>query len=422
MERDDFYLVALFILMAVASPVLGVAQNSGGVIIDTTVCGQFEWHDSTYTLSDTLVFNSLDPAIGDTTIYLTVYQNIETSWEHTACESYTWLDSTYTESGDYTRTFTNVNGCDSIVTLHLTVNYGTHTSVMVNACDSFTYHGVTYTSSYYYTPLVFHDTNDFGCVNTDTLRINLAHSFSRVRYDTACVAYLNWQEYDWETGEYIYLEYPGLTTSGMYTTIIPGYEWMTPDSACPLRDTLYLTMLGTFEPMDIIGVINTDGTYEMLYYPDNSFNFYHWWKNSQRIEGAQKYYYDPREYDFEEYLDTSACYSVEMFGQSGGDWDDCYSHSAGCWKPSMVQSINSTAQFAKVRILPNPNSGHFRLLLPEGTANVQILDANGQLVLSRKTDGSTELEMDTCLANGLYFVKTYRQDGSFNTEKLIINR
>ena len=66
--------------------------------------------------------------------------------------------------------------------------------------------------------------------------------------------------------------------------------------------------------------------------------------------------------------------------------------------------------------------GQFRLMLPEGTVNVQILNANGQVVMSRKVDGDNMLDMSMALANGLYFVKSFRHDGSFDTEKLIINR
>ena len=68
------------------------------------------------------------------------------------------------------------------------------------------------------------------------------------------------------------------------------------------------------------------------------------------------------------------------------------------------------------------NNGQFRLMLPEGTVNVHILNVNGQVVMARKVDGDELLEMNTGLANGLYFVKSVREDGSFNTEKLIINR
>jgi len=55
-----------------------------------------------------------------------------------ACDSYTWNGTTYTESGDFTQTFTNANGCDSIVTLHLTI-YPTPTVTISgnqNVCET----------------------------------------------------------------------------------------------------------------------------------------------------------------------------------------------------------------------------------------------------------------------------------------------
>jgi hypothetical protein len=54
-----------------------------------------------------------------------ITQNIATSTGDTtvtACNSFTWYGTTYTSSANPTRTFTNANGCDSIVTLHLTIN------------------------------------------------------------------------------------------------------------------------------------------------------------------------------------------------------------------------------------------------------------------------------------------------------------
>ena len=40
----------------------------------------------------------------------------------TSCGEYTWNGLSYTQSGDYTQTFLNAMGCDSVVTMHLTVN------------------------------------------------------------------------------------------------------------------------------------------------------------------------------------------------------------------------------------------------------------------------------------------------------------
>ena len=58
----------------------------------------------------------------------------------TSCEYYTWNDTTYSESGEYTQTYTNAAGCDSIVTLHLTVNTPTEGDTTAIVCGSFSWY------------------------------------------------------------------------------------------------------------------------------------------------------------------------------------------------------------------------------------------------------------------------------------------
>jgi len=52
---------------------------------------------------------------------LHVRDSVFGEFSHLACNQYTWNGHTYVESGDYTQTFTDVNGCDSIVTMHLEI-------------------------------------------------------------------------------------------------------------------------------------------------------------------------------------------------------------------------------------------------------------------------------------------------------------
>ena len=46
---------------------------------------------------------------------------------------YEWNGVIYNETGDYTQTFTNAEGCDSVVTLHLTVNNSIDATIIVSA-------------------------------------------------------------------------------------------------------------------------------------------------------------------------------------------------------------------------------------------------------------------------------------------------
>ena len=91
------------------------------------------------------------------------------------CDSelpYTWSGQTYTASGDYTRTFQTINGCDSVVTLHLTVNMSATTQISATALDSYTWNGQTYTASGDY---VQHLQTVDGCDSAVTLHLTINH-------------------------------------------------------------------------------------------------------------------------------------------------------------------------------------------------------------------------------------------------------
>ena len=76
------YKIALWFLLALAVPLAIFAQNNSGVIIDTTACENFTWHDSVYTESGEYFYFSDDSTVVDT-LLLTVYHDTVTSWNHT---------------------------------------------------------------------------------------------------------------------------------------------------------------------------------------------------------------------------------------------------------------------------------------------------------------------------------------------------
>ena len=63
----------------------------------------------------------------------------------------------------YTNTYTNANGCDSVVTLDLIINNSDNTSSSLTTYDEFTWDGQTYTESGEYTNTY---TNTNGCDST----------------------------------------------------------------------------------------------------------------------------------------------------------------------------------------------------------------------------------------------------------------
>jgi hypothetical protein len=109
---------------------------------------------------------------------VTVIVNMPTTGTdvQTACNSYTWIDgTTYTASTNMpTYTLTNAAGCDSVVTLNLTINYssyGTETRAICANELPYTWNGVTFTAAGTETATL---TNAAGCdsIVTMTLAVN----------------------------------------------------------------------------------------------------------------------------------------------------------------------------------------------------------------------------------------------------------
>ena len=93
----------------------------------------------------------------------------------TACESYDWNGQVLTENGNYVQTLVSELGYDSVVTLHLTLLHPEHMSFVIERCESFTPtwadgYSQTYTESGVYTHS-YEDAN--GCTETDTLYLTI---------------------------------------------------------------------------------------------------------------------------------------------------------------------------------------------------------------------------------------------------------
>jgi hypothetical protein len=140
------------------------------------------------TYSDTLyTIHGCDSVVTLNLIVNPVYNHTETA---TICEgeSYEFGETDYTESGEYTHTFTSVNGCDSVVTLTLTVTPVTTGTDVISACDSYKWiDSITYTES---NNTATHTlTNAAGCDSVVTLNLTIKHSTTGTDLITACGSY-----------------------------------------------------------------------------------------------------------------------------------------------------------------------------------------------------------------------------------------
>lgn len=143
----------------------------------------------------------------------------------TACDKFVWNDDTYTASGDITKTFKAVNGCDSIVTLHLTINYSTAGEETVVADGSYEWNGTTYTASgdYQYTL-----TNVHGCDSVATLHLTIKpiepnfRMYARVDQAAEWASILYFYASD-NLGKPLLGDYPGTLVTE--TEMINDVEW-----------------------------------------------------------------------------------------------------------------------------------------------------------------------------------------------------
>ena len=137
-----------------------------------------------------------------------------------ACGSYIWNGTEYTQSGDYTFSHPDTNGCTQVDTLHLTIHNPTHTAVTVSECEAYTWNGTEYTQSGDYT-FSHPDTN--GCTQVDTLHLTLhqpQQSEFTVEVPDDC--------YTWNDTEYC--------TNGDYTQVL------TDEFGCDSTVTMHLTL------------------------------------------------------------------------------------------------------------------------------------------------------------------------------------
>ena len=155
-------------------------------------------------------------------LHLTVNPVATTEETIIACYSYEWNNQTYTQSGEYTYTTTAANGCDSIVTLHLIINNTQYAEEYVVACDSYTWNGETYPESGEYT---YTTTAANGCDSIITLHLTINQTQYAEETITAC------DSYEWNGLVY--------TESGDYT-----YNTTT-DQGCERVEILHLTINNT---------------------------------------------------------------------------------------------------------------------------------------------------------------------------------
>lgn len=110
--------------------------------------------------------------------------------------------------------------------------------------------------------------------------------------------------------------------------------------------------------------------------------------------------------------------TIEWDSLPRNTWTNLGTHSCTC-PPA---SVNETEKQIKVNVFPNPNKNDAVFITAaESIVSVEIYNAMGQLILSKKGDGSNGIRIETeGLAAGIYSVKTTFDKNKSTVSKLIV--
>ena len=177
---------------------------------NATICkgSTYTWEGTTYSTTGnyTKHFQSVAGCDSTVTLHLTVGQKYDYSFYDTICQgsTYRWEGSTYNTTGNYTKQLQSTAGCDSTVTLNLTVAQKYNHSFNASICqgESYTWEGTTYTTKGNYTK---HLHSVSGCDSIVTLNLFVAPKYTHSFRDTICEG----SSYTWEGTTY--------TAKGNYT-------------------------------------------------------------------------------------------------------------------------------------------------------------------------------------------------------------
>ena len=167
--------------------------------VDTVVCDQFVWNDSTYTVSGVISHTyTLATGCDSTVTYnLTVNPSFDVTDEKTICANelpYEWNGVTFTEAGTQTAHLQTVNGCDSAVTMTLTVNpiYAVTDAQTICASElPYEWNGVTFTEAGTQTA---HLQTVNGCDSAVTMTLTVNPIYAVTDAQTICASEL---PYEW---------------------------------------------------------------------------------------------------------------------------------------------------------------------------------------------------------------------------------
>lgn len=337
---------------------LGTTTDS--LHINSTVNGM---NGNTYYCS---VYNSCGSVNSDT-VLLTLNPSYTQNIAASICsgDSYTFGPLVLFASGNYTRSLTTINGCDSIVNLALTVNptYNQNISAGICSGDSYTLGTQILTTSGNYTETF---TSITGCDSIINLTLTVNPAYNQNISASIC------------NGDSYTLGTQTLTTSGTYSETFNTVHGC--DSVINLSLTVNMVNTNVTQIQDTLIASAVAANYQ--------------WYNcslSTIIAGET---------------------NQQFIAASNGDYaviitENSCTDTSGCYNINVVELQNIFADNS-ITISPNPFNDKLLIKFPVENTNItiEILDLSGRIIQQQHyKDMQTILLNTTELAEGIYFIK-----------------
>ena len=323
------------------------------------------------------------------------------------------IDITVIYAGSYTVVGTDANGCTNTASVEVVEKPSYRIPIEAAICaNELPYHyvnGEIDTTFDLGTPGFsisnFYLSTFQGCDSTITLALTVYPS--PVPFITGDMQFCSGEgtsltaiggiEYAWSTGE---------TTDQIY--VFEGNVYavtVTDEYGCIASTEVVVEEIPSeLEQKNVVSKNHADGTPYMLVYPQADL-LYQWFKNGEQLVGETRQYYTPSSG-----LESNILYTVHVRPQTPGG---CGINADWSWDGTKT---------GKVSIVPNPNDGHFTLLLPVPAVSVAVYSASGEEVFRENMSVADRVDINAGLSAGLYLLKIIHEDGTVITEKLVISQ
>ncbi|HPI54282.1 MAG TPA: T9SS type A sorting domain-containing protein, partial [Chitinophagaceae bacterium] len=368
---------------------LTIEPATSEILSDTICSNQLPY----YWLGDTIAVSGvythvLSKTNGcDSTLLLNLQVNLVDSIyvNDTICSNqlpYIWQGNTIVSSGAYTTTFTNMNGCDSVLRLNLQVYSIDSMGFADTICSNqlpYAWQGQVIASSGSYTAKY---QNAVGCDSVLNLNLTVHPSYNSIQYDTICS---NDLPYQWQ--QHL------ISSAGFYSDTLASML------QCDSIMSLNLIVYDNYN-----GQLRQEGN--RLFCPWNNLINYKWYFNGRLMKNT----------------DTSLLISEP------GNYELQAMSREGC----PIQFVTNVLEesFTSLHIYPNPTNTIFNIefdLYLSSTVHFTLLDLAGNVIkvvssASKLNPGRHHVEFsisDLNLSNGIYFLQRNDDSGSW-VEKVSI--